>query len=187
MKNTLLFFVLIAIAIVGCSGSDNQNKENNSAGTTPSGHLSYTVPEGWIKEQPSGSMRFAQYGLPGIDGMAPAELAVFFNIGGSVEANLQRWYGQFEQPDGRKTEDLAETKKVTVDGLVVTVIYVTGTYSASAMMTGGQTSDKPGYAMLAAMVETSAGPWQFKATGPEKTLSYWRDSFDEFVQSFTVK
>lgn len=187
MKRAYIFFSLMICTGIGCSGSGNNSENAQMSGSAPEGHLSFAAPAGWVEEQPSSAMRFTQYRLPGQEGMAAAELAVFFNIGGSVEANLQRWYRQFSQPDGRSTSGIAETKKVTVANLEVTVIYVTGTYLASSMMGSGSTSDMPGYAMIAAMVETSQGPWQFKATGPEKTLSYWRESFDEFVKSFTVQ
>ena len=178
MKRIYIFINLLLFIGIGCSGSGDN-------GGIPQGNLTYTAPSGWVEQQPSSSMRFAQYSLPGQEGMAAAELAVFFNIGGSIEANLQRWNGQFSQPDGRSTSDVAETNKVPVGNLEVTVTYITGTFLASAAMSGSSTN-KPGFAMLAAMVETSQGPWQFKATGPEVTVSYWRDSFDEFVRGFKV-
>jgi len=185
MKRTNIFISIMICIGMGCSGSGNNGENAQASGSTPAGHLNYTAPAGWVVEQPSSTMRVAQFSLPGQDGMAAAELAVF-NIGGSVNANLQRWNGQFSQPDGRPTSEAAQIDKVTVGNLEVTVIYITGTFLASAAMSGGPTSNKPGYAMLAAMVETSQGPWQFKATGPEQTLSYWRESFDEFVRGFTV-
>ena len=46
-------------------------------------------------------MRVAQYGLPGPAG--EATLGIFFfgpGQGGSVEANIERWFGQFKQEDG---------------------------------------------------------------------------------------
>lgn len=186
MKRIYIVFSLILCIGIGCSGSGGEGENGQASGSTPQGHLTFTAPSGWVEQQPSSTMRFAQYSLPGQDGIEAAELAIFFNIGGSVEANLQRWNGQFSQPDGRSTSDVAETNKVTVGNLEVTVTYVTGTFLASAAMGGGPTTNLTGHAMLAAMVETSQGPWQFKATGPEVTLNFWRESFDEFVRSFTV-
>jgi hypothetical protein len=136
-------------------------------------------------------MRKDQYVLPGIDGAENAELAVFFfpGTGGGVEENLKRWYGQFKQPDGSAMEDHVEREKITVNGLPVTVVYLTGTYlkSMSPMMAGGPTEEFPGYAMLGAIVETADAPWFLKATGPQQTIDRWRASFDTFVQSFRVE
>jgi hypothetical protein len=131
--------------------------------------IKYSAPQGWIAETPSGSMRKAQYKLPGVEGKDPAELAVFHfpGTGGSVEANLSRWYGQFKQPAGGSTQERAETKSVMATELPVTIVYTTGTYlkSSSPMSMGGPVEELPGYALLAAIVETAGGPWFFKAPG----------------------
>ena len=58
------------------------------------GQLQAKVPKDWKEEQPSSSMRIAQFRVPGNDG--DGELVVFSGIGGSVDANLNRWYGQFK-------------------------------------------------------------------------------------------
>lgn len=86
--------------------------------------LTLRVPRGWRQEQPSSSMRVMQFGITGVGGGA-AELAVFrFPGGGSVDANVRRWVGQF-RPEGR-------TSKVTtgsVDGREYVVVDVSGTYN----------------------------------------------------------
>jgi hypothetical protein len=38
--------------------------------------------------------------------------------------------------------------------------------------------------MVAAVVESSEGPWFFKLVGPEKTIAKWAASFDQFINSF---
>ena len=58
--------------------------------------------------------------------------------------------------------------------------------SKSTMMMGGPVEELKDYAMLAAIVETANGPWFFKATGPENTIEHWRQTFNEFVQSFKI-
>jgi hypothetical protein len=135
-------------------------------------------------------MRKTQYRLPGREGAGDAEMAVFFfpGTGGSVRANLDRWYGQFEQPDGSETARHAEETKKTVNNLDITIVYVTGTYlqSSSPMMMGGPVEEKPDYAMLAAIAETPGGPWFFKVTGPKKTIDRWRNEFLKFTESFRL-
>ena len=62
--------------------------------------VKFTVPQGWIDQKPSSSMRKAQFELPGEAG--PAELVVYyFGLGGAGgrEANVQRWLGQFSNPN----------------------------------------------------------------------------------------
>jgi hypothetical protein len=194
MINRLVFSVLLGILIFfyGCDsggkGNTNQQNENKVSGNPHSGEVTFTAPSEWVKETPSSSMRKAQYKWPGQDGKEDAELAVFYfpGTGGSVEANLQRWYGQFKQPDGSPTTDHVSQKKVQVNGMEVTEVYVTGTYlkSTSPMMMQGPVDELPDYAMLAAIVEAPNGPWFFKATGPEATIDFWRQSFDKFIQTF---
>jgi hypothetical protein len=194
MINRIIFslFLGILIFIYSCeSGSKNNTNEqgaSNTSGNRRSGKITFNAPSEWIKETPSSSMRKAQFKWPGQKGQDSAELAVFYfpGTGGSVEANLQRWYGQFKQPDGSPTTDHVSQKKEQVNGMKVTEVYVTGTYlkSTSPMMMQGPVEELAGYAMLAAIVEAPNGPWFFKATGPKATIDYWRQSFDQFTKTF---
>jgi hypothetical protein len=180
------FIILSLLLIVGCG----KKTETASSGKLPSGDVEFTAPTEWIAEPPSNSFRKAQFRLPGSHGF-DAELAVFFfpGAGGSVEANLNRWYNQFTQPDGAQTRDKVEKTSVTANDLDVTVVYVTGTYKRplQPMDMGGPTEDMPDYAMKAAIVETTNGPWFFKAVGPQATVDRWKESFDAFVQTFKIK
>ena len=184
---------IIVLSLLSCNSEDSrtgQPQENSEPQTTVSTELEYTAHPDWIEEQPASSMRKAQYRLPGREGAGDAEMAVFFfpGTGGSVRANLDRWYGQFKQPDGSETSSHAEENMRTVNNLEVTIVYVTGTYlqSTSPMMMGGAVEEKPDYAMLAAIAGTSGGPWFFKVTGPQKTIDGWRNEFVQFTESFSI-
>ncbi len=192
--NKLLGLMIITAALTaGCKSdekkTDGQNMTAVSSGL-PAGDVSYVAPKEWIPEPPQNPMRKAQFKMPGVDGQDAGEMAVFFfpGTGGSVDANLDRWYGQFLQPDGANTKDKVQSNKLEANGLPVTVVYVTGTYKKpkNPMMMGGPVDEVPGYAMKAAIVETANGPWFFKAVGPQKTMEHWNTSFDEFVKTFKV-
>jgi len=43
---------------------------------------------------------------------------------------------------------------------------------------------KSNYKMLAAIVQGSQGPYFIKFTGPEKTVTKWRESFNKFLETF---
>jgi hypothetical protein len=150
-----------------------------------SGQLSYKVPDSWKEEKPSSTMRKAQFRLPGIEGADDAEMAVFVfpGGGGGVQANINRWIGQFKQPDGSDSMEKTEIKKLDNNGLKTTVIYVTGTYLKGSMM-GGPTTELKDYAMVAAIVETATDPWFFKTIGPKVTIDHWRSEFEKFTKSF---
>lgn len=150
----------------------------------------YQAPKTWVKETAASAMRKAQFRLPGAKDSGDGVLAVFFfpGTGGSVEANLERWYKQFRTPDGKPVVAPSEKKETKVGSLEVTEVSLTGTYleSRSPMMMGGPVDEKPGYALWAAIVETPDGPWFFKATGPAKTIQTKRPEFAAFVKTFKL-
>lgn len=184
-RNFAMTLILGVILIFGCDSS-NENQQDTKINKN-GGEITYTVPEGWITETPSSSMRKAQFKLPGQGESGNAEMAVFNfpGTGGSVDGNLDRWYGQFKQPDGSATMGHAEKEKIEVNDLSVTTVYVTGTYlqSTSLMMTG-PVEEKTDFALLAAIIDLPSGPWFFKAVGPKETIDYWRKSFESFVKTF---
>jgi len=148
--------------------------------------LQWTAPAEWRTVTPSSSMRRAEWALPK-QGSDPedASLVVFYfgqGQGGGIEQNLDRWYGQFTQPDGRATRALARTATRTVAGMRVTVTDVSGTF-AGGMPMGPAGPPKTGWRMLAAIVESPSGPWFFKLTGPTATVEHWKASFETFVSS----
>jgi hypothetical protein len=149
------------------------------------GPIKAKVPSEWTEQTPSSSMRKAQYALPKAAGDGEdGELAVFYfgpGQGGSVEANIERWIGQISQPDGSSSKDKAKTNKKEIGGMPVTLVDVSGTYSAGMM---SNAPPRQGYRMLAAVAETTEGPWFFKLTGPEKTIAKWSGSFDQLISSF---
>jgi hypothetical protein len=151
--------------------------------------VAYQAPKQWIAERPASAMRRAQFRLPPPDpGGQPAELVVSFfpGTGGDVQSNVDRWYGQFRQPDGSATKARAKVRRLTVNGLKTTVISVDGTYlkPAAPMRMDGPKQPMPDHALLAAIVEAAQGPWFFKAVGPRATIEAQRSAFDAFVQTF---
>jgi hypothetical protein len=180
-----IFIIALLLLITACKSEKETSQKGDVAAKTG---FNYQVPGEWISEKPQSAMRKAQFRLPGVDGFEDAIMSVFVfpGTGGSVDANLQRWYGQFKQPDGSSSAEKAVIRKKTVDNLPVTVVYLTGTYlkSVSPRMMRGEIEEKTEFAMLAAIAETENDPWFFKAVGPQQTIDEHRARFDEFVQSF---
>lgn len=151
--------------------------------------LRYDAPDDWI-ETPAGSpMRVTEFRLPRVPGDAEdAELVVFYfgGDGGSVDANLQRWIAQMEQPDGRSSFEVASTTGFDANGLAVTLLDVSGTYVAATRPGAATRLNKPDFRLLAAVVETPIGPYFFKLTGPDRTVALWEDPFNGFLRSVRV-
>lgn len=145
------------------------------------GALQVQVPEGWIVENPSSALRLAQFVLPhSPEDREDAQLVVFNRIGGNVEQNLERWYGQFTQPDQIPSRERARVSQLSGNQLPITTVYLEGTYSGSGMM-GARETEKEDYCLLAAIVETPEGAYYFKTVGPRRTVNFWRGEFDNFI------
>ena len=147
--------------------------------------LRYGVPPSWERVPAPSNMRAAQYRVSGATPGADAEVVLFFfgkGQGGSTEANLDRWYAQFTQPDGRSSREAAVVTVRTVHGLKVTSVDLQGTYTA-AQMGGGATGPRPDTRMLAAAIEGPGGPWFLRLIGPAATVGAVRGDFDQVLLS----
>ena len=152
--------------------------------------LHYDPPGDWIEEPAPSPMRVTQFRLPRVAGdPEDGELVVFYfgGSGGTVDANLQRWIGQMEQPDGRSSLAVAATTAFDANGLDVTLLDVPGTYVAAVRPGAAERLDKPDYRLLAAVVETPLGPYFFKLTGPARTIARWDAAFDSFLRTVRVE
>lgn len=152
---------------------------------TASSRLAYDVPKEWKAVQSGSSMRLAQWSYG-----AGSEVVVFYfgeGQGGGVEANLDRWYGQFEQPDGTSTRQRAKVTKSKVGELAVTRTDVSGTYIAPVRPGASERHQKPEYRMIAAVVEGPSGPWFIRFLGPAKEVSQGEASFDAFLSGLRLE
>ena len=154
-----------------------------SAPAKGSGPL-FQAREGWVEENPSSPMRFAQFRLPGPAG--DAEVAVFhFGVGagGSVEENFERWTSQFapDDPDAPVASIRTESQQgdVKLHGLELAGQYQAGMGPAM----GGGTAVS-GQRMLATILECEGGPYFVKLVGPDATVERWRTSYTEFLAAF---
>ena len=152
--------------------------------------LRYDAPDDWVEGASESPMRVTEFLLPRVPGDAEdAELVVFYfgGGGGSVEANLERWLGQMEQPDGRSSFEVASTTGFDANGLAVTVLDVPGTYVAAVSPGATTRRDRPNFRLMAAVVETPVGPYFFKLTGPVRTVARWDNQFGAFLRSVRVE
>jgi hypothetical protein len=152
----------------------------------PPGSLKFTAPQGWQAKEVSSTVRVAEFALPGRDAAAEsAELVIYYfgGGGGSVDANIQRWLGQMQQPDGRATADVAARDTKTINGLKVSLLDVSGTYVAEVRPGATEKHNSPGFRMRTAVVETPRGPYYLKLVGPSATVEKWNASFNEFLAS----
>ena len=143
------------------------------------------VPPGWLVETPSSSMR-TRVRLPLLRGREPSGIPFWPWSWGGIEANIERWLGQFQQPDGRDSRDVARLWTEEIDGISAHLVDISGTFSVGAM-SGGSDEPQANYSMLGAILEAPNGLYVFKLTGPEGSISEWRDSFSLYIQSVRLE
>jgi hypothetical protein len=138
--------------------------------------LAWTAPAGWTSKG-STDMRAATYPV------GDAECVVYFfgqGQGGSVEANMARWSGQFTVA-GHPAP--AKTEKKQIHGLTVTTMDVTGTYAGMSGPMMSPDAPKPETRMLAAIVEGPGGNIFLKFTGPAKTIAANQQKYESLLNS----
>jgi hypothetical protein len=149
------------------------------------GAFALEAPEGWQRVQPKSGIVETEFSIPSEGPDMPAGRMTVMGAGGDVQQNIDRWYGQFSQPDGAATKDKAVTKTLKLAGCTVTMVDVAGTYkdTPGGPFAGGKTIERPGYRMLAAIVETpDDGKYFLKFYGPAATVTKHVDGFRKMVE-----
>jgi len=152
----------------------------------PAGSLAFAAPPGWQTRPAASTMRIAEFVIPRAPGdTEDGELVIYyFGTGaGTIDANIDRWIGQIQQPDGSATADKAKRATRTVNGLRLTMVDAEGTYVAEMRPGATEHYNKPGFRLRAAVVETPRGPYYIKMTGPAKTIGGTDAAFTAFVGS----
>jgi hypothetical protein len=147
---------------------------NDLPAATPT-TLKWTPPPRWQVAPNTSSMRLATYKIPHAAGdTEDAEMSVT-QVGGGVDANIDRWIGQFGDEGGKNVK---KTKR-TVGGLTVQIVEIQGKFTNGMDQSGA----KANWALLGAIVETPDMPHFFKMTGPSKTVLGARAELDALVDT----
>lgn len=140
-----------------------------------------TAPAGWGRKAASSAFVAAEYMLPRAEGDDNDGRLTISTAGGSVDANIDRWRGQFGGEPTKETEE-----KLNVEGLEVTVVDFSGDFADQRGMMG-PTVNRKDYRMLAAIIPVDEQLHFIKAYGPQKTMEQHAAAFTEFVRSARKK
>ena len=181
--------LLVAVALTSAAAAARAQgvAEDVRAFALAGGALSLEAPAGWKRVQPKSGIVETEFSIPAEEGDAQPGRLTVMGAGGGVQANVDRWYGQFSQPDGSATKDKASTKTLKLAGCSVTLVDVAGTYkdTPGGPFAGGKTIDRPDYRMLAAIVEPedkNKGSYFLKFYGPAKTVAKHSDGFRTMIE-----
>jgi len=182
--NTTGLMLSLSIFVLGPPDTPKPDGETKTVRVGP---LSLQVPADWHTQKPASSMRLGEIIVPAKDEDAQPLTIVAYHFprqGGSVDANVKRWFDQFKHPPGESPESLEKREDVRVGDVTVTLVETTGTYQDRGPMMRGQGVAKPDSMLLGAIIPNEAGSYFFKFVGPKKTLTEQRDNFRKAILSF---
>ncbi len=133
----------------------------------------FKVPADWVEQPPKSQFVLGEFSIPGEGGTARLTLS---SAGGGIEANVERWRGQFHRgptdPEPRESE-------IMFDGQKGTLVELAGTYTD---MFGGGAPNKS-WRMLGVAVPLGSTNYFVKLTGPATIVTPRREEFVKFVES----
>jgi len=139
------------------------------------GSFTFSRPDGWQWIVPSSPMRKAQLNIPGNAAADPGEVTFFHfgpGQGGGVQANVDRWFGQFQNAtSSQNVETVGKTK--------VTFVEAAGTFLSG--MPGTPATPKSDYALRGAILENASGDVFVKLTGPSAIVTGAASAFRKMV------
>ncbi len=185
MRTTRL---LIAVTVVlAWSLGSAAAQENPAKIEFAGGKLALTAPEKWQRKQPRTRIVEHEFAIPASEGDTNDGRLTLMGAGGGLQANIDRWIGQFSQPDGSSTRKRAKIEKKQVAGDDVHLVDISGTYKDQPGPFAPGV-DRPKYRMLAAIIPTeSRGTYYVKLYGPQRTVTDNEKAFLKMIEGLDRK
>ena len=146
--------------------------------TTISG-FTFTVPAGWREVQLTPDQQGfidARFEIPAAGEDVSLTLST---VGGGVQANVDRWIGQFTLSEGVTPE----IETLTIDGIDVTWVELRGAFGGSGGPFAGGSPPQTGWMMLGVAFEGEPRDFYLKLTGPAEAVDDLKADFRGFVES----
>ena len=135
--------------------------------------LDMTPPDGWTPQTPSNAMRLAEFDADGAT-------VTISQMGGSAQANIDRWVAQIVDQNGSPVEpDSITTRQVA--GYQATIVETYGAYLEGGMM--GTPTRREGYGLIGAVIDTGTTKTFVKMTGPDDVVEAQRAAFNRLLDS----
>lgn len=176
---TLFLCIFLLVSCVKKAQKTSVQRTDYDNSKLATGILNYTIPGSWQRVEPSSSMRVDEML---IDPISQTTLAVFIfpKIPGIVEANIERWKGQFQAET--VTESVEQFNQAK---LPVTIYQAEGVFleAAEPMNPAAGVAEREDYKMLTAIIELNDGAWFFKTVGPKQVIDNQKANFDQLIKS----
>jgi hypothetical protein len=151
------------------------------------GRIQLTPAADWVRTQPRTRIVEHEFVASIAEGDADDARITVMGAGGTVEQNIDRWIGQFTQPEGKSTRAATGVKELDVAGQKVHVVEITGTYR-DQLGPFAQATIRENYRMLGAIIVTEKmGRYYLKMVGPKDTVDAHEKAFGKVIESLTIK
>ena len=133
--------------------------------------IRFTVPAGWTKVPLNEIQRgiiAAKYEIPAAD---PGVSLTCSSVGGGIEANIERWRGQFGGGE-------FDSESIPVGGTTATLVDLRGRFSP-----GFGRGPQDDWRMLGVAIPIEPREFYVKLTGPRSAVGEVEDEFRDFLRS----
>ncbi len=183
MRRAILVYALLALVGLGRSAAADDAADHSVK--FAGGKLQLRVPDGWQKKKPQNNIIEYEFAAPKVEGDENDGRVTLMGAGGSVEANIERWSGQFEQADGAPAKPKLTQQKLA--GCDVHLLDISGTYKDKPPFSGTEVK-RPGYRMFAAIISSKdQGNYFIKLYGPQHTVTENEKAFAQMIESLERK
>ncbi len=186
-----LVIVCSGLLIAGiASAQDTATEEQETTEVKlAGGSMIMQAPASWKVVEPKFSMIEAEFSIPKVEedeAESDGRLTIMA-AGGSIDANIDRWMGQFSQPDGSSSSDEATVEETEIAGMTVHIVDVSGTFADRPRPAAPPTL-RDDYRMLAAIIETGGdGNYFIKFYGGKPTVDANMEMFHRFLLSLKTE
>jgi hypothetical protein len=145
--------------------------------------LTFKIAAPWASVESTGMFRAGTLNAK-VEGLEKPLEAIFYHFpgpggGGGVQANVDRWLGQFATKPESKTEE------IDAGGKKITLVTATGTYNDGPPM--GAKTPRENYTLIAAIVPTEDSNIFIKLAGPKDAITKLAEGFKKMAGSPFVK
>ncbi|MEC8556697.1 MAG: hypothetical protein VXZ82_16950 [Planctomycetota bacterium] len=196
MSKSIALLLAVPCLLFTSIAAAQEEKESEGKGTTiklgRSENIVLEAPAAWKKVQPRSRILNYEFAAPADAKKGdPTARVTLMGAGGSIEANIDRWYGQFKQADGSSTKEASKVEKFEVDGNTVHWVDIPGTFSdrmGGGPFAPGKVVERADYRMLGAIIVTKKdGQYFVKMTGPADLLEKQVKGFQKMLKGLKVK
>lgn len=149
------------------------------------GALTFSAPANWKKSQPKFDFIHADFTIPKAEGDERDGRLTISQVGGSLDANLNRWVDQFVNVDA-DNEDQMKKEKAMLNDMPVHMIKIAGTFKDGAGPFAPKTERKD-YVLVGAAIEMEGGANVYiKSYGPKKTMAANAATIKKMIKKMKV-